>query len=163
MTDLNESCGQQVPDRGLNWYLSQYGISHQNPTNKKIHYICVPVILFTIAGLLFEIKLPFAAMDMSLIAMILSSLYYLRLSFILAFSMMLIFALVYLGLMNLGQHLPIAAWQFHIILFVLAWIGQFIGHKIEGQKPSFFEDLQFLLIGPAWLLSFIYKKIGIRY
>ena len=51
----------------------------------------------------------------------------------------------------------------YIAIFVGAWIGQFIGHKIEGQKPSFFEDLQFLLIGPAWLLSFIYKKIGIRY
>jgi len=46
---------------------------------------------------------------------------------------------------------------------VLAWIGQFIGHRIEGKKPSFLQDLQFLLIGPAWLLHFIYKKWGIRY
>ena len=46
---------------------------------------------------------------------------------------------------------------------MLAWIGQFIGHKIEGEKPSFFEDLQFLLIGPAWLLGAIYQKLGIRY
>ena len=51
----------------------------------------------------------------------------------------------------------------YIGVFVVAWIGQFIGHKIEGQKPSFFQDLQFLLIGPAWLLSFIYKKIGVKY
>jgi len=48
-------------------------------------------------------------------------------------------------------------------IFVIAWIGQFIGHKIEGKKPSFLEDLQFLLIGPAWLLHFIYKKLGIVY
>ena len=48
-------------------------------------------------------------------------------------------------------------------IFVLAWIGQFIGHKIEGEKPSFFEDLQFLLIGPDWLLGAIYQKLGIRY
>ena len=48
-------------------------------------------------------------------------------------------------------------------IFIVSWIGQFIGHKIEGQKPSFFDDLKFLLIGPAWLLSFIYKKIGIKY
>ena len=51
----------------------------------------------------------------------------------------------------------------YITVFIFAWIGQFIGHKIEGKKPSFFEDIQFLLIGPAWLLSFIYKKIGIKY
>ena len=50
-----------------------------------------------------------------------------------------------------------------LVLFVVAWIGQFIGHKLEGAKPSFFKDLQFLLIGPAWLLSFIYKKMGIAY
>ena len=48
-------------------------------------------------------------------------------------------------------------------IFVIAWIGQFIGHKIEGKKPSFLEDLQFLMVGPAWLLSFIYKKVGIKY
>ena len=52
---------------------------------------------------------------------------------------------------------------FYVTIFILAWIGQFIGHKIEGKKPSFFEDIQFLLIGPAWLLSFIYKKMGIKY
>ena len=50
-----------------------------------------------------------------------------------------------------------------LMIFIVAWIGQFIGHKIEGKKPSFFQDLQFLLIGPAWLLSFIYDKLGIKY
>jgi uncharacterized membrane protein YGL010W len=53
-------------------------------------------------------------------------------------------------------------WLVSIIIFVSAWIGQFIGHKIEGQKPSFMDDLQFLLIGPAWLMSFIYKKFGVK-
>jgi uncharacterized membrane protein YGL010W len=54
-------------------------------------------------------------------------------------------------------------WQTCLIVFVLAWIGQFYGHKVEGQKPSFFEDLQYLMIGPAWLMSFIYDKFGIKY
>ena len=48
-------------------------------------------------------------------------------------------------------------------IFIISWLGQFIGHKIEGKKPSFFKDLQFLLIGPAWLLSFIFTKIGLKY
>ena len=47
------------------------------------------------------------------------------------------------------------------VLFVLAWVGQFIGHKIEGKKPSFFEDLQFLLVGPVWLLRFVYERMGL--
>ncbi len=54
-----------------------------------------------------------------------------------------------------------ALWKTSLIIFIFAWIGQFIGHKIEGMKPSFLKDLQFLLIGPAWLLSFIYKKLNI--
>jgi uncharacterized membrane protein YGL010W len=59
--------------------------------------------------------------------------------------------------------LPFAVWKTCLALFVLAWIGQFIGHKIEGKKPSFLHDLVFLLIGPAWLLHFVYKKLGVRY
>ena len=57
----------------------------------------------------------------------------------------------------------VSLWVLSLAIFVLAWVGQFIGHKIEGKKPSFLKDLQFLLIGPAWLLSFIYKKLNIRY
>ena len=48
-------------------------------------------------------------------------------------------------------------------VFIVAWIGQFIGHAIEGRKPSFFEDVKFLLVGPAWLLHFIYRRAGIPY
>ncbi len=59
--------------------------------------------------------------------------------------------------------LPFPVWQNALGIFVVAWIGQFIGHHIEGKKPSFLKDLQFLLIGPAWLLSFIYKKLDIKY
>ncbi len=52
-------------------------------------------------------------------------------------------------------------WLVSLALFVLAWIGQFFGHKIEGKKPSFLKDIQFLMIGPAWLMSFIYQRMGI--
>ena len=67
-------------------------------------------------------------------------------------------ALVY-PLTLLGPHVLMTA----IVVFVVAWIGQFIGHKIEGEKPSFFEDIKFLLVGPAWLLSFVYRRFGIAY
>ena len=48
-------------------------------------------------------------------------------------------------------------------IFVVAWIGQFVGHKIEGKKPSFFEDLRFLLIGPLFVLSFLYRRLNFGY
>ena len=73
--------------------------------------------------------------------------------------MLALFALMVYPLTLLGSNtLAIAA-----AVFVVAWIGQFIGHAIEGKKPSFFEDVKFLLVGPAWLLHFVYRRAGIRY
>jgi uncharacterized membrane protein YGL010W len=54
-------------------------------------------------------------------------------------------------------------WLTSVTIFAVAWIGQFIGHAIEGKRPSFLEDLQFLLIGPLWLLAAAYRKIGVSY
>ena len=50
-----------------------------------------------------------------------------------------------------------------IAVFVVAWIAQFVGHKIEGRKPSFLTDLTYLLIGPAWVLAKLYRKMGWGY
>jgi len=54
-------------------------------------------------------------------------------------------------------------WQLALGVFVIAWILQFIGHAVEGKRPSFFTDVRFLLIGPAWLLAFLYRALGWRY
>ncbi len=146
-------------------WLSEYGESHQNHTNKLIHWICVPTIFFSIVGLLYSIKLPFAisgiTVNVAMIVLVLSVLYYFSLSRTLWIGLFL-FAVLCLWLcyvIERANFLPL--WQVSIILFVLAWIGQFYGHKIEGKKPSFLKDIQFLLIGPAWLMSFIYRKLGI--
>jgi uncharacterized membrane protein YGL010W len=93
----------------------------------------------------------------------LALLFYLRLSVTMFLGMLLIAFLMAAGNYYLAQNLTLPLWAVSLIIFTLAWIGQFIGHKIEGKKPSFFKDLQFLLIGPAWLLSFIYRKLGVRY
>jgi len=88
--------------------------------------------------------------------------YYFRLSKTLAIGMLL-FSIILVKMLNLA-HIVNSEFHFAIYLsiFIIAWIGQFIGHKIEGKKPAFFKDLQFLLIGPLWLLSFIYKKLNIK-
>ena len=75
---------------------------------------------------------------------------------------MIIFSLIALyGTQLLSQVTEL--WKVSLIIFIIAWIGQFIGHKIEGKKPSFFQDIQFLLIGPAWLIGFIYRRFNIKY
>ena len=146
-------------------WLAEYGESHQNHTNKLIHWICVPTIFFSIVGLLYSIKLPFAiagiTANVAMIVLVLAVLYYFSLSRTLWIGLLLftVLCLWLCYLIEVANFLPL--WQVSIILFVLAWVGQFYGHKIEGKKPSFLKDIQFLLIGPAWLMSFIYKKLGI--
>lgn len=153
--------------RTINDWLSEYGESHQNPTNKLVHWICVPTIFFSIVGLLYGIKLgvsvaPGLELNVAMLVLALAVLYYLRLSPTLSVGMLLFSALcLFIAYRIEGAGLVL--WQVCLTLFVLAWIGQFWGHKVEGKKPSFFQDLQFLMIGPAWLMSFIYRRLGIRY
>ena len=146
-------------------WLSEYGESHQDHTNKTIHWICVPAIFFSMTGLLYGVKLPFPIFgipaNLAMIVLALVTVYYFSLSKTLWIGLLL-FAVLCLWLCSLIEQsniLPL--WLFSIIIFVVAWIGQFYGHKVEGKKPSFLKDIQFLLIGPAWLMSFIYKKLGI--
>lgn len=154
--------------RDIYQWIHDYGVSHQNPANKKIHWVCVPVIMFTLLGLLSLVKFNIGDFKINLayILIALAWLFYLRLSIKISIGMFIISGLFLLGIYQLEQFIGLENKTLLFIylgVFILAWIGQFIGHKIEGQKPSFFEDLQFLLIGPAWLLSFIYKKLGIKY
>ena len=135
--------------------LAQYGESHRNRANEKIHMACVPVILFSLLGLLWAIY-PVVAVAASAGALW----YYQQLSrpFAVGMLAMIIFMLVILAVMPTFTVLPVA-----IALFAVAWIGQFIGHKIEGRKPSFFDDLRFLLIGPLFVLSFLYRRLRVAY
>jgi uncharacterized membrane protein YGL010W len=158
--------------RKIDELLLEYGQSHQNETNKTIHWICVPAIFFSIVGLVYSIPaepvsslLPFMEgfANWATLTLIVILFYYLSLSPPLALGMFFFSALC-LALANLLDLIsPIPLWAISLIIFTLAWVFQFYGHKIEGQKPSFFKDLQFLLIGPAWLMHFIYKKLGLAY
>jgi uncharacterized membrane protein YGL010W len=158
--------------RRIDQLLSEYGESHQNETNKSIHWICVPLIFFSIVGLIASIPSGFVQSilgpgnpyaNWATLILILVLIYYVTLSLPLSLGMML-FSLLCLFLANTLARLDIAPlWIISLIIFVVAWIGQFYGHKVEGKKPSFLKDIQFLLIGPAWLMHFIYKRLGIPY
>ena len=151
--------------KSLQQWLTEYGESHQNQTNKTILWICVPAIFFCVVGFLYGIKLPWlisgTRVNVAMIILVLVILYYFTLSKTLWIGMVL-FGLLCLWLCLLIESSGrIQLWLFCLITFVLAWIGQFYGHNVEGKKPSFLKDIQFLLIGPAWLMSFLYKKLGI--
>ena len=150
-------------------YLDKYGESHKNFINKLIHWVCVPAIMFSLFGLLYAIPFPVERglfTNWGAVAIVLAWVYYLRLSIPMFLGFLVIGSLLVWGNDVLYHSMGNDAGRLALIslgIFVVAWIGQFIGHKIEGKKPSFLEDIQFLLIGPAWLLHFIYKKIGVNY
>lgn len=160
--------------RPVDVLFDKYAESHQNHTNKTIHWICVPLIVFSLLGLVWVIPFPelsflgqykgFLNWASFLIAF--SVYYYYSLSPILSFLMLWVIGLMSYGIVQLEYSEKAggpAVWLACLVIFVLAWVGQFIGHKIEGKKPSFFDDLKFLLIGPIWLLHFICKKVGLKY
>lgn len=152
------------------WF-DRYGESHLNPVNKAFHWICVPVIFVSIIGLLSQVPMPWQAPDTGVFPylhwgtlLVLAGLvFYLRISISMSIGMFIVSALSLYIVKRLNLDYVDNALGIYFSAFVLAWIGQFIGHKIEGKKPSFFDDLKFLMIGPAWLLGFIYRKLGLRY
>ena len=140
--------------RKIDELFARYGESHRDPANKAIHWLCVPLITWSVIALLWSWT-PVAAY--ALIALAVA--FYAFLSPVIAIGMLGVSAALDYPLTLLGANALLAA----AIVFILAWVGQFIGHRIEGRKPSFFEDIKFLLIGPAWLLGRLYRRLGIAY
>ncbi len=160
--------------RPIDKYFDKYGESHQDHTNELIHWICVPLIVFSLLGLVWAIPFPHLEflgryngyVNWASFLLAFSIYYYYKLSPVLSYAMILVtfgFSAIIVSLENMEKAGGWPLWLVCLIIFILAWIGQFIGHKIEGKKPSFLDDVKFLLIGPLWLLHFIFKKAGIRY
>jgi uncharacterized membrane protein YGL010W len=141
--------------RAIDVLLARYGESHRNPVNELIHIVCIPAIVFSLLGILWAIHPVVASI---VVAAALA--YYVKLSraFALGMAMMAGVMLALLAMLPDGTVLPTS-----IGVFVAAWIGQFIGHHIEGKKPSFFDDLRFLLIGPLFVLRILYQRLRVAY
>ncbi len=148
------------------WF-DKYAEDHRNPTNQMIHVFAVPAILWTIVALLWCIPSPgtwFRPGFWAALTMFAAWMFYYRSSRTLGFGMLAVFVVMawftrWLHNSYGTQALLIAA----IVVFVVAWIAQFVGHKIEGRKPSFLTDITFLLIGPAWVVAKLYNKLGWKY
>jgi uncharacterized membrane protein YGL010W len=154
MSSMTDSVGAATEARKVDQLLAHYGESHRHPRNEAIHFVAIPLIMLSLVGLLF------AAHPWIAYAFIAASLvYYARLSMVFLASMLALSALALVLVHAMGSRvLAISAG-----IFVGAWIAQFIGHKIEGKKPSFFEDLQYLWVGPLFVLSKLYQRLGVRW
>jgi uncharacterized membrane protein YGL010W len=140
--------------RKVDQLLAHYAESHRNPRNELIHYVAIPLIMLSLIGLLFAVH-PWVAYGFVAASMV----YYARLSVVFLLVMALLSGIGLLLVHAMGARvLPISA-----AIFVAAWIAQFVGHKIEGRKPSFFEDLQYIWVGPLFVVSPLLSRLGIRW
>jgi uncharacterized membrane protein YGL010W len=159
---------QAQASRRIDLLLAEYGESHQNPTNKAIHWVAVPVIAWSVIAILWVLPTPGLFHDApylnwATIVCALAVIYYLTLSIPLAIGMT-VFSLISIAIIRLLENtISIKLEWIAGALFIFAWVFQFAGHEVEGKKPSFLKDLQFLLIGPAWLMHFLYRRLGIPY
>ena len=145
----------QADQRPIDRLLADYSESHLHPLNEAIHCICVPAIVFALLGMVWSLH-PWAAVLVSLASLA----YYLWLSRPFALGMLLMSLAMLWGLSAIP---PEQLFVLALAVFVLGWIGQFVGHKIEGKKPSFFDDLRYLLIGPLFVLAVLYRRLGVVY
>ena len=165
MNAIPEPSDPVDPRREVDRWLGNYSEDHRNPTNVLIHWICVPLILWSVIALLWVVPVPailgrpgfWAGMGMFA-----TLVFYLRLSRPLCLGMLVLF--VVLGLITEYLYRALGATNLMwlaIGVFALAWIAQFVGHHIEGRRPAFFTDLAYLLIGPAWIVAKIMRRFGI--
>ena len=140
--------------RRVDQLLAHYEESHRNPKNEIIHFIAIPLIMLSLVGMMFALH-PYVAYAFVAASMV----YYLRLSLVFLATMLLWSALSLAVLFAMGS----LVLELSVAIFVGAWILQFIGHKLEGKKPSFFEDIQYLWVGPLFVLSKLFTKLGLRW
>jgi uncharacterized membrane protein YGL010W len=147
--------------------LAEYSADHQHPVNRQLHTVCVPVIVISLLGLLWSIPVPGGSdrlpsfVNWATVGAAVALLWYVKLSARLAVGMVISLALAFAIIIGLTR-LQAPLWLTSTAIFVVAWIGQFIGHGFEGKRPSFFRDLRFLLVGPLWVIEKLYRRLGIR-
>jgi len=153
----------------LTHWFGQYSEHHQNPTNKKLHFFCVPLIFFSLIGLLSFIHFPVEIagllefnFGMDYLFLAIGLVFYMRHSVKIFLSMAIVSVACEFLIHQIRQQQIFPAPVLFADIFIFAWMGQFIGHKMEGKKPSFLSDIVFLLIGPAWIINIIYQKIKVR-
>jgi uncharacterized membrane protein YGL010W len=154
MSTIADSAAHAASPRKVDQLLAHYGESHRDSRNEIIHFVAVPLILLSLVGLLYAAhpSIAYAFLAASMV-------YYARLSWVFLIAMGFVSAVALILVLTMGDRVVSVS----VSIFVAAWVAQFVGHKIEGKKPSFFEDLQYLWVGPLFVLSKLFGKLGLRW
>lgn len=154
-----------MEQHGLDRWLDSYARDHQHPLNQAFHWVCVPLIVWCIVAAMWTVPVPPSLGKPGLwaVGMLVLAFYgYYKQSKAIGTGLLLVFALMALIAHLAYEAVGPAILRWWVLgVFVAAWVGQFIGHLIEGRRPSFFTDLVYLLIGPAWLMDKLLRRLGL--
>lgn len=152
--------------RSMQSWLDGYSADHRNPVNQVLHWICVPPIVWTVVALLWTVPVPATFLKpgaWAVFAMVAAFAWYWKHSHRLGGALLVAFVVLALLTAWLFELLgPVRLRWVALAVFVAAWIGQFVGHKFEGHRPSFLTDISYLLVGPAWLMEKFLRRIGLK-
>jgi uncharacterized membrane protein YGL010W len=150
------------------WF-AEYAECHQHRVNRTIHAVCGPLILYSLLGFVWSVPVPEAWQavvpwfNWALVGMVAILVFYIRLSPALSAGMLFFLAVGYMLIVVADMFVPWSVGNISVAVFVLAWTGLVVGRILERGAPSLARDLWLLLIGPAWLVSRIYRRVGQAY
>lgn len=148
--------------RNLEQQITQYAAYHRDKRNIATHFVGVPMIVFAV--ILALVPWTINGVNVALIALVIAAIYYLFLDLVLGTAMLASLFVGYLLSMYLharlgssGTTLALAA-----VIFVVGWVIQFLGHKFEGVKPAFTDDVMGLVIGPLFVMTELFFILGMK-
>ena len=149
-------------------WLTDYGENHQDISFAGIYWIAVLTLVIGTVGMLWSLPVPYEFEKISPILnwgstfLMAAVVYYFIISVSLAIGM-LPFLLGIAGVQNWLTSSDYSALRVSIGLLVAGIIGLWMGHRNQGSLRPVLRDLQLMMIGPAWLLSVLYRRIGIPF
>jgi uncharacterized membrane protein YGL010W len=173
-TKVTKAPAKPAVPAGVGFYFDKFAAAHQEPSNKIIHLIFIPLLLFSLVGLFWSIPFPQIKFlgaynqDFNWSSFFLAFLvyYYIRLSPTLAYPMLFIMLIMFYIVTKMDEAQKaggVAVWMVCGVIFLISVIALYAGYKKEGKRLSFEYRRKNLLIAPLFLLSLIYKRFGIKY
>lgn len=151
--------------RTLEEQITQYAAYHRDRRNIATHFVGIPMIVFSIVLALTVWNAPLGSVRLSaaVVVAVIASIYYFKLDFVLGVAMAVYLAMNCVVAHEFALMLGSAnsLWS-ALAIFVVGWILQFWGHKFEGMKPAFFDDIMGLVIGPLFVMTEVFFMLGLK-
>ena len=150
-----------------NWLL-RYEQNHSDLDNPWVYWAAVPMVVTGTVGVLWALPVPVEFYAISPLLnwgsafLMAAAIYYFIISLSIAIGMLpFLLGLATLQLWLTDSNYP--AVGVSVGLAVAGAVGLAMGRRGAGGIRAILEDLQLMMIGPAWLLSVIYRRFGIPY